>query len=827
MEQRLRGIDRTASGAGGRDSFGTLTRGAAAAEGKIGSLIGVVGRLGVALGIATAGMAVFRETARLETQIKSIEVLTGSLEQTKVIIAELKAFGAVTPFTSAELIDVSKRLAAFGVETSKVVETTKRLGDLAGATGANIGEIALAYGQVMSKGRVQTEELLQFQERGIGVQVELQKMYGLSGAEMQKAISAGRVPAEALEVAILRLTDAGGKYANGAVAQSATLQGKLSTLQDSVQTLAQTIGTALTPAFKWALDEATKVVSQIQRMLDLANNANGQAREIEWQRGADAYAERVVPNPFNTGGREEARRMFLDGRRADYNLSQQVPKPTAAPGASGAPRAIPALTQGTSGLAAGGGGSGGRRTASGGGQPFPAYITANQMRAWLKSQGYERTSGDFTNRGHRTPNHMLNAIDIGELDGSYPHAVQRAKALEGRLRATGAFGGQLFGPTSDPRGHKDHVHIPTPGGRIRVTPGLARLMGLGGGGSDNLAERQAEWANEAAEKEAERQKLREDGLRTSGRQLALSQADLKISQAGTTEQKIRATADRERTDRMYRFADLMKNAQTEEERINIARAQGLEIQKQQVEITKSLGDALVDVARKQEAAMRPRLDNIERLEATLKGPDAVRSLERRNAIGEMSAAGVDPAKAGELFDREKALERQIARQQELNALWEEGGRTLGGLFADLVRGTDDWQASLTRALESLASVLLKAGLSSLAEGNQGGFFGGLLNSLIGSFDGGGYTGSGSRTGGLDGKGGFAAILHPNETVIDHTKGQGLGGGSVTNNINVSVSTDGSTKVDGAGGGELARGIQAAVTAEILRQRRPGGVLAGA
>lgn len=38
-----------------------------------------------------------------------------------------------------------------------------------------------------------------------------------------------------------------------------------------------------------------------------------------------------------------------------------------------------------------------------------------------------------------------------------------------------------------------------------------------------------------------------------------------------------------------------------------------------------------------------------------------------------------------------------------------------------------------------------------------------------SFDGGGYTGSGPRTGGVDGKGGFPAILHPNETVIDHTR----------------------------------------------------------
>ena len=55
-----------------------------------------------------------------------------------------------------------------------------------------------------------------------------------------------------------------------------------------------------------------------------------------------------------------------------------------------------------------------------------------------------------------------------------------------------------------------------------------------------------------------------------------------------------------------------------------------------------------------------------------------------------------------------------------------------------------------------------------------------------SYDGGGFTGSGARSGGLDGKGGFPAILHPNETVIDHTKGQGTGGVVVNQTINVTT-----------------------------------------
>ena len=60
------------------------------------------------------------------------------------------------------------------------------------------------------------------------------------------------------------------------------------------------------------------------------------------------------------------------------------------------------------------------------------------------------------------------------------------------------------------------------------------------------------------------------------------------------------------------------------------------------------------------------------------------------------------------------------------------------------------------------------------------------------FEGGGYTGMGVRAGGIDGRGGFPAILHPDETVIDHTKGQGMG---TTVNFNIST-------VDAAGFDEL-------------------------
>lgn len=50
-------------------------------------------------------------------------------------------------------------------------------------------------------------------------------------------------------------------------------------------------------------------------------------------------------------------------------------------------------------------------------------------------------------------------------------------------------------------------------------------------------------------------------------------------------------------------------------------------------------------------------------------------------------------------------------------------------------------------------------------------------SLMPGFAGGGYTGDGPRIGGLDGMGGFMAMLHPGETVVDHAMGQGMPGGN--------------------------------------------------
>jgi hypothetical protein len=203
------------------------------------------------------------------------------------------------------------------------------------------------------------------------------------------------------------------------------------------------------------------------------------------------------------------------------------------------------------------------------------------------------------------------------------------------------------------------------------------------------------------------------------------------------------------------------------------------------------------------------------------------NLERQISLVGKSNEEVATAKARwELLD--EAKKRGLPVNAELNAQIDAQAAQVGRLtaeleaaetsqqqFDDAIQGVADSMAGALLAGESLrdglaqvfkqiAADIINSGiqnaLSSQFSGgglNIGGLLGGLfgggdaLSSALGaagapvrSFDGGGFTGMGGRSGGIDGKGGFPAILHPNETVVDHSRGQAAGSSAVNININV-------------------------------------------
>lgn len=128
---------------------------------------------------------------------------------------------------------------------------------------------------------------------------------------------------------------------------------------------------------------------------------------------------------------------------------------------------------------------------------------------------------------------------------------------------------------------------------------------------------------------------------------------------------------------------------------------------------------------------------------------------------------------------------------ELRSLMSEVGSQLEDRLTDALDGLIDGTTTFKDAFEGMVGDIIKAAYRMLviepimgqikslfgggsffgASASGGSFFGSLfsgIGSLFG-FEGGGYTGPGVRAGGVDGRGGFPAILHPNEMIIDQRK----------------------------------------------------------
>ncbi|WJS83539.1 hypothetical protein [Paracoccus sp. TOH] len=100
-----------------------------------------------------------------------------------------------------------------------------------------------------------------------------------------------------------------------------------------------------------------------------------------------------------------------------------------------------------------------------------------------------------------------------------------------------------------------------------------------------------------------------------------------------------------------------------------------------------------------------------------------------------------------------------------------GRDALQDMFGAIIDGSMSGKEAFAQMLAEIGKVQLLKGVMGLLDAFTGntGFFQGLGSML--SFDSGGYTGDGPRTGGLDGKGGRLAMVHPRETITDHHKGQ--------------------------------------------------------
>jgi len=187
---------------------------------------------------------------------------------------------------------------------------------------------------------------------------------------------------------------------------------------------------------------------------------------------------------------------------------------------------------------------------------------------------------------------------------------------------------------------------------------------------------------------------------------------------------------------------------------------------------------------------------------------------------------------------QKALKEVIALEEQRKALIEPMATAFTDSFTSIVDGTMSMEGAFKDMSRKIVAHLWEVFVvQSLINSITGMFGGGSIGStaipknnplagmsgsqMLPDFSGGGYTGSGPRSGGMDGEGGYLAMLHPRETVVDHTKGQSSGGTTVQQTLNFNFSANGDDSVKKIIA-QAAPQIAQMTQKSMMDQRRRGG-----
>lgn len=188
----------------------------------------------------------------MEYYTTSFTVMTGSADKASETVKKLADIGATTPFDMPQLADATSLLMNYGFSADDAVDSMMMLGDISQGNADKLNSIARAYGKMNSAQKVSLEDINMMIDAGFNPLQEISEKTGESMKSLYDRISKGTMSVDEITESMKRSTSEGGKYFQSMDAQSQTLDGRLSTLSDTINSK---LGEALQPILQKAADE--------------------------------------------------------------------------------------------------------------------------------------------------------------------------------------------------------------------------------------------------------------------------------------------------------------------------------------------------------------------------------------------------------------------------------------------------------------------------------------------------------------------------------------------------------------------------------------------
>lgn len=232
-----------------------------------------------------------------ERTLTMFQVMTGSKTEGADLFKRIQTLGVETPFTTRQLGARASTLLGYGIDSDQIVPVLSRLGDIASGDNERLMRLVLAYGQVMSHGRLMGQEVRQFAEAGVGL-ADFARTAGMSPADLRELMRTGGAGSDIMIQTINRLTNPGGRFFGSSAEQMKTVGGAWSNLVERLELGAGRLGVAFFERFN--------VARMIQEIADaLAGLEKYTGPFLDWmERGATAMSPfmDMLASMRDTGG---------------------------------------------------------------------------------------------------------------------------------------------------------------------------------------------------------------------------------------------------------------------------------------------------------------------------------------------------------------------------------------------------------------------------------------------------------------------------------------------------------------------------------------------
>lgn len=217
--------------------------------------------------LVAAGTAAISAASDVQQYHNQFSALLKSSGKADELWDKLQNYGIKSPFDVTGLADAAKQLMGFGFSADETYDTLQTLGNVAMGDADHLYNIARAYGQVVSQGKLSKRYLNAMVNNDFSPYLALADYLGTSAEEVQSILADTKqteITVETLQEAIKASAEEGGRYYGMLEAMNNTLKGQLANLKEAIWAIGAKFGSYFLEPLRDIVSVLATVVEKVQ-----------------------------------------------------------------------------------------------------------------------------------------------------------------------------------------------------------------------------------------------------------------------------------------------------------------------------------------------------------------------------------------------------------------------------------------------------------------------------------------------------------------------------------------------------------------------------------